>query len=250
MSADDRTSKPAEEPFLLSMLPFAGLVLLLVVALLWRFVPREGATTAAPPADPLQAVVDRWEAAPIEIIETGPDDFSLGPKDAPVTIVEFSDFECPFCRTGAQAAKDALERYPDTVRLVFKNLPLDTACNDGLTQQLHPFACRAALLARCAGAGEPALFWQAHDAFFRASALSQDVVDQIASELPLSRKELDACVASDEELSKVKADLAAARKLGVTGTPTFFLNGKRVADYRNGLLGGLVEHVLGRSSGS
>jgi protein-disulfide isomerase len=245
----DRKDARTEEPFLLSVLPFAGLVLLLAVALAWRFLERDGATTTAP-SDPTQAVIDRWEKAPVEEVETTSDDFAVGPTDAPITIVEFSDFECPFCRTGAQAAKDVIERYPESVRVIFKNLPLDTACNEQMTQQLHPFACRAALMARCAGESDPELFWRTHDAFFRASGLSENVLEQIANEVPLDRKELEACIASPAQVDKVKSDVAAARELGVTGTPTFFLNGRRVADYRDGLLGRLVEHVLGSVAGS
>lgn len=245
----DEKDSPSEEPFFLSILPFAGLGLLLVLALAWRYIPRGGSTAETASADPGAMVIERWDRAPSEELTIGPDDFALGPETAPLTLVEFSDFECPFCRGGAAAVKELLEQHPASVRVVFKNLPLDTACNDGMTQQLHPFACRAAVLARCAGEENPEDFWDAHDALFRASAFSDGVLDQILGELPRSREEIEACMDSSGPLEKVKADVAEARRLGVTGTPTFFLNGRRVADYRDGILGRLVEHALSAGGG-
>jgi protein-disulfide isomerase len=177
-------------------------------------------------------------------IEVTSGDFSLGPQGARVTIVEFSDFECPFCRVGAKTAQDVLSRYPSDVRLVFKNFPIDIACHEELQQQLHPFACKAAIFARCAGRESPDQFWRAHDLLFEAGELSDDVIRRIHAELSLPAAEMDRCMGSDEPLRKVKEDIALARGLGVTGTPAFFINGRRAPEYNEGALLGLVEHVL------
>jgi protein-disulfide isomerase len=251
--AQERTSaekapegKTGEEPFLLSMLPFAGLVLLLVLALVWRYIPRDAPAPPVTPSpeDPATVAVANFEQMPLQAVEVSPADFSLGPDDAPVTVVEFSDFECPFCRIGAQTVKEVLAKHPESVRLIFKNFPIDTACNEGLQRQLHPFACEAALLARCAGRSNEDLFWRAHDALFREERLSKDVLGRIARELSIPEDELDRCMASPETLAKVKEDIALARSLGVTGTPTFFVNGRRSPEYRGGALLRVVEHVL------
>jgi protein-disulfide isomerase len=241
--------KTGEEPFLLSMLPFAGLALLLLLALVWRYIP--SGPPAAPPAttpeDSAAAAIANFERMPQQAIDVSSADFSLGPAGAPVTVVEFSDFECPFCRSGAQEMRTVLAKHPEDVRLVFKNFPIDTACHDALERQLHPFACKAALLARCAGQSSPERFWQTHDALFRATELSEDVLGGIAADLSLEMGELNRCMNSPEPLQKVKDDIALARGLGVTGTPTFFVNGRRAPDYRDGALLRLVEHVLAGS---
>jgi protein-disulfide isomerase len=239
--------KAEEEPLFLSMLPFAGLGLLLLLALVWRYIPRDEPSTPPPPPPPEESAalaIANFEQMPQRPLEVSPADFSLGPANAPVTVVEFSDFECPFCRRGAEAVREVLAKHPEEVRLVFKDFPIDIACHDALEQQLHPFACKAALLARCAGRSNAGLFWQAHDALFRATELSEDVLGRIAVELSLEIGGLNRCMASPEPLAKVKEDIALGRKLGVTGTPTFFVNGRRAPEYTNGALLQVVEHVL------
>jgi protein-disulfide isomerase len=244
--AEEKTS---EESFLLSMLPFAGLALLLLLGILWRYVPRDAPSTPPEPEPPsaeefAALAIANFEQMPQREIEISPTDFTLGPADAPVTVVEFSDFECPFCRNGAQEVRNVLDKHPDDVRLVFKNFPIDIACHDELERQLHPFACRAAVLARCGGRPNPDLFWKTHDALFRADKLSEEVLQQIPVELSIPRAELESCMGSPEPLLKVKQDIALGRKLGVTGTPTFFVNGRRAPEYRDGALLRVVEHVL------
>lgn len=247
-SKSEREAAPQKgESFFLSMLPFGGLALLLVLAFAWRFVPKKEAPPPPPPppeVDVGKALADRWGNSVVEEVAEAPGDFTLGPKDAPVTLIEFSDFQCPFCRNGSQAVKEVLEGFPGRVRVVFKNFPLDVSCNEEMTQQLHPFACRAAVLARCAGAKQADLFWKAHDAFFQADELSEDVLDRIPRELGLEEQEIQVCMAADAPLAKVKEDVALARKLRVTGTPTFFVNARRLSEYKNGALNLVVGHVL------
>jgi protein-disulfide isomerase len=252
---DAETGEPKEEPFLLSMLPFAGLLLLLGCALLWHFVspaaPGSGSRSSQGPTDgpgPAELAVDRWERANTRTIPVEPGDFTRGPEDAPVTIVEFTDFQCPYCRAGWSEVDKTLTQYGDKVRLVFKNFPLDKTCNDTMTQQLHPFACRAAIVARCVGEKDDSLFWKAHDLLFTVSDLSDEVLERIPAELSLKPKDIQACLSSDETVARIQRDIRQAQELGVTATPSFFLNGRPVADYRDGSLSRLVEHVLGEAS--
>jgi protein-disulfide isomerase len=228
------------------MLPFAGLALLLILALVWRYIPRDapGTPPPPPPEDTAAITIANFEQMPQQAIDVSSADFTLGPADAPVTVVEFSDFECPFCRRGAETAREVLAKHPEDVRLVFKNFPIDIACHDALERQLHPFACKAALLARCAGQSSPERFWETHDALFQATELSEDVLGNIAVALSLEMGGLNRCMSSSEPLLKVKEDIALARSLGVTGTPTFFVNGRRAPEYQNGALLRVVEHVL------
>lgn len=239
-----------EEPFVLTVLPFAGLALLLVLALVWRYLPDSKAEVRAEEASGGAVAVERWERQTEKEVPVAGRDFVLGPKDAPVTIVEFSDFECPYCRNASTDVKRVTDRFGDRVRVVFKNLPLDTTCNEAMVQQLHPSACRAAVVARCAGRQHEELFWKTHDALYRVSHLSESRLEAAAAEAGADVEELRRCVESGEALDEVKADVAEAKELRVTGTPTFFINGRQVADYRDGALEKIVEHILDGASGT
>jgi protein-disulfide isomerase len=131
-----------------------------------------------------------------------------------VTIVEFSDFECPFCKQVQSALKQVVETYGRDVRLVFKHLPLEG----------HRNSLPAARAAYCAA--EQERFWQFHDALFTAGNLSPPVFEQIASDLGLGLPKFQECVASERSRAAVVKDLEAARRLHIDSTPSFLVNGK------------------------
>lgn len=137
-----------------------------------------------------------------------------GAKDAAVTIVEFSDFQCPYCRESQSVIKQITQNYGDKVRLVFKHLPLD----------IHPQAFPSAQAAYCAG--EQDSFWQYKDALFTSDSLTPESLNKIAVNLNLKLPKFDACVASETSRAAVVKDLQEARRLGINGTPTFIINGK------------------------
>jgi protein-disulfide isomerase len=140
-----------------------------------------------------------------------------GRADAPVTIVEFTDYQCPFCGRHATTTYPALRKdYIETgkVRYVVRDLPLP----------MHPAAIPAAIAARCAGAQSPELYWQFHDALFRAQAhLAGSVIDRIASTMPLDRKTFTTCRKSSDAKARLDADVAEATKLGLDATPAFII---------------------------
>jgi protein-disulfide isomerase len=131
-----------------------------------------------------------------------------------VTIVEFSDFECPFCKQVQSALKQVVETYGRDVRVVFKHLPLEG----------HRNSLPAARAAYCAA--EQERFWQFHDALFTAGNLSPPVFEQIASDLGLGLPKFQECVASERSRAAVVKDLEAARRLHIDSTPSFVVNGK------------------------
>ncbi|HET9525643.1 MAG TPA: thioredoxin domain-containing protein [Pyrinomonadaceae bacterium] len=139
---------------------------------------------------------------------------SIGPAKPSVTIVEFSDFECRFCRDVQTTLKQILERYGKDVRLVFKHLPLEG----------HRQSMNAARSAYCAG--EQDRFWQFHEALFSAGALSPEVLERIAGELGLGMSRFKACVASEQSRAAVVNDMEMARSLRIDSTPSFLVNGK------------------------
>ncbi|GMR21745.1 MAG: hypothetical protein BMS9Abin37_0060 [Acidobacteriota bacterium] len=247
MSDKEQTSE--EEPFLLTILPFAGLGLLLVLAVLWRVIPGRTGEPDGPasvsPEEMAAAALARWDQAPTRDIpiEAGRD-YILGPEDARVTLVEFSDFECPFCRNAANSVHDVMEKFDGDVRLVFKNFPLDISCNQQMREPMHRLACQAATLAWCAGRQDEGLFWAIHDAIFREPQLTADTLDRIPNDIGVNREELDACMAAPASTAAVKEDITLGRRLGVTGTPVFFANGRKVSDYRRAALEAVVEHIL------
>src|ERR1041385_69212 len=139
-----------------------------------------------------------------------------GASKAAVTIVEFSDFECPYCRAAQSTLKQVLDNWPGQVRLVFKHLPLEG----------HRNSLPAARAAYCAA--EQDRFWQFHDALFAAPELSSDVFTQIAGELGLGLPKFQACVNSEQSRAGVVKDIETARLFGVESTPSFIVNGKLI----------------------
>jgi protein-disulfide isomerase len=155
----------------------------------------------------------------------GPADHVLGPPDAPVTVVEYGDFECPKCKQAAGAVKLLFARFEPKIRFVFRHFPLE---------EIHPHALVAAEVAECAGT--QARFWQMHDLLFENQqhlALAQLYGYAEALDLDMARF----AVEMDDELHlrRVRQDQRSGESSGVRSTPTFFVNG-RVQDVSYGLL--------------
>jgi protein-disulfide isomerase len=148
---------------------------------------------------------------------------SLGPANSSVTVVEFSDFECPVCRSLHDALRSLLPNYPQ-VRVVFKDYPLE---------QIHPWARTAALAGRCAYQQAPAAFWKMYDLIYD----NQDVISaenawakmtDFAGQAGVSPDAFKACMASPEAGAAVDASRANGVQLEVGSTPTIFVNGRRI----------------------
>jgi predicted DsbA family dithiol-disulfide isomerase len=143
-----------------------------------------------------------------------------------VTIVEFSDFECPFCKQVQNTLKQIVENYGRDVRLVFKHLPLEG----------HRNSFPAARAAYCAA--EQDRFWQFHDALFSAQDLSPPALGKIASDLGLAPEKFETCLNSEQSRAAIVKDLEAAKLFRIDSTPSFIVNGKLIkgalsfADFR------------------
>jgi protein-disulfide isomerase len=144
---------------------------------------------------------------------------SKGSEKAPVTIVKFEDFQCPFCKQVQPTFNELLSRYDGKVRLVHKDLPLES---------LHPQARQAAEAARCAD--EQGKFWQYHDKLYaNAPKASADNLKSYAKEVGLNTDSFDRCLTSGKYKPVVQQDLNEGARLGLTGTPTFFINGREIS---------------------
>lgn len=142
------------------------------------------------------------------------DDPAMGPANAPVTIVEFSDFQCPFCGRVEPTVKQVLEKYKDKVRFVYRDFPLS----------IHPYAPKAAEAAQCAHA--QGKFWEYHDALYAdQSKLTVADLESTAGRLGLKADEFKTCLESGKFTAEVNKDVADATKAGVNSTPSFFING-------------------------
>jgi protein-disulfide isomerase len=140
-----------------------------------------------------------------------------GPEDAPVTILEWSDFQCPFCREAQPVLGRLLAEFPKQVRLAFKDFPLRS----------HEMAVPAALAARCAG--DQGRFWEYHDLLFVAQpAFARDELVGYARRLGLDGPRFIECLDAARFQEDVMADQREGRAAGVHATPTFFVNGQKI----------------------
>jgi protein-disulfide isomerase len=151
------------------------------------------------------------ETPRLEVAATGP---ARGPEDAPVTIIEFSDYQCPYCRRVEPVVEQLLERYPEQVRLVYRHFPLES---------IHPEARAAAEAAVCAE--EQGRFWELHEQLFTNEDMSAEALQGYAEQVGLDMDAFQACLEAPETKRRIETDLAAGREVGVTGTPAFFVNG-------------------------
>jgi protein-disulfide isomerase len=173
-------------------------------------------------SDPAGVVAQSNPDAPVETPQVVrydipvDDDPSLGSEDAPITIVEFSDYECPYCRQWhAEVYTRLLDTYGDQVRFVYRDFPLES---------IHANAKPAAEAANCAN--EQGVFWDYHDKLFSMElGLSSEAYQEYASQLGLDAEAFQECFESGRYQQEVQSDFEFAANLGVRSTPTFFING-------------------------
>ncbi|WP_444997634.1 DsbA family protein [Aliikangiella sp. IMCC44359] len=140
----------------------------------------------------------------------------LGKKNAPITIIEYSDFECPYCARAHDTVKALLKKYDDKILFAYKHFPLD----------FHPNAQKAAEASLCANEQSSEFFWKLHDEMLADYRnLSLGVIKDKAKAIGLDTEKFSQCLANDQYASQVKADLDEGKSLGVSATPAFFING-------------------------
>lgn len=141
------------------------------------------------------------------------DAFTRGPQSAPVRLVEFADYECPYCQKVHLELKKLQEQMPNEVALVYKDFPLP----------MHSLAEKAAEAGHCAG--EQGKFWEFHDTLFETKKLQIADLKELARTLKLDGARFDHCLDSGEQAEIVRKDVKEGQHLGLTGTPSFFVNG-------------------------
>jgi protein-disulfide isomerase len=152
------------------------------------------------------------------VTEVMADDHVRGRTDAPVTVLEYGDYECPYCRGAARDVREMLARYPDMVRFVFRNFPIT---------QLHPHAEQAAEAAEAAGA--QGKFWEMYERLLQpASNLELDSLLDGAAGLGLDVGRFRAEVTGHAYAAKIERDVQEGIRDGVNATPKFYVNGERI----------------------
>jgi protein-disulfide isomerase len=150
-------------------------------------------------------------------IPVGINDHALGPENAPVTLVEYGDYQCPYCGDAYSVIKAVLKVMGSDLRFVFRNMPLN---------EVHPYAQFAAEAAEAAGV--QGKFWEMHDAIYeRQSELGSDLVNKLAHELKLDVPRFEADLDARFCRLRVKSDFMGGMRSGVSGTPALFINGLR-----------------------
>lgn len=169
-----------------------------------------------------------------------------GRAEAPVQVVEYTDFECPYCQRGYLIMRDRImQKYPEQVRWVYKSLPLT---------QIHPWAKPAAIAVECAKKQGNAKFWSLHDALFdkQEEINGANFEEKLAEFLPAARIEkqaFDACYDKKETEAFVDGDADEARTLGISGTPAFVVNGHLVPGANGAVIEQLVDEALAGKHG-
>ena len=164
---------------------------------------------------------------------------SKGPANAPVTIVEFSDFECPYCSGIFPTLKRIEDTYKDKIRIVYRQFPLNN---------IHPNAQKAAEASLCAN--EQNKFWQLHDAMFADQRnLTVDDLKAKAAALSMNATNFDSCLESGKHAAAVRASLEEGNRLGVDGTPALFINGRYLGGNQPyDAIAKIIEDELARSA--
>lgn len=153
-----------------------------------------------------------------EFIETTDDPYK-GNEDAKVVIVEFSDFQCPICLSAYPTVKQIMDEYGTQVKFIYRDFPITYD---------HPDAFNAAMAANCAD--DQDMFWEYHDSVFESQAnLSKENLKKIAYMLELDLSEFNSCLDDEKYKNEVYNDYEDGTRLGITGTPTFFINGAKIS---------------------
>ena len=181
-----------------------------------RAVAREALIAELRKAGPDVRVLIDAPRRDVSIESTDP---SLGRASAPVTLIEFSDFQCPFCQRVAPTLKKVRDTYGDRVRIVWKDFPLT---------QIHPQAFKASEAAHCAG--DQGKYWEYHDRLFaNQQSLQPEELKQHATALGLDAAAFNACLDSSKYGERVRDGVAQGTRLGVNSTPTIYINGRMLS---------------------
>jgi len=176
----------------------------------------------------LNDIVESVMNTPVTPLEIPADAAFIGKSDAPITIVKFFDFQCPACKMAADATHPLLKRYPNEIKFVYFNFPLDMGCNPLIKTNMHEFACEASRIAVCAN--QQGKFAETYEILFaNQQKFEHDKIVDLLSTIPgIDLNKLKECTNLPSTIEKIKTEVDLATKLNIKSTPTFFINGKKM----------------------
>lgn len=178
-------------------------------------------------SDDLDRAFNEVMKAKVEEVKVDASMISIGPENAKITVVKFSDFQCPACRLGAYSLHPILAQYEGKIRFVYRNFPLSSACNRKMTMDAHPMACDSARVGICSK--QKGIFDKMYEEIFEHQAeLSRDKLFELAAKHGIQKAELEACMNSNETREFLSRDIEDGIALNIESTPTFFVNGRRL----------------------
>jgi len=222
--------------------PTKAIATAIVLAGLHALAPAIARTSLGPGIDDsmLNAIVQKHLAEPVRTFNT--EGFPVrGPKDAPITVIEFSDFQCPHCARAAITLPEIIRGYGDKIRLIHKDYPLDSSCNPKMTSSGHAMACSAAKTGRCLflAKGDEAFHLYAETVFSNQSKLNEEFLKRTALSHGIAEGELETCLKDYATHQAIVEQAQEGTAAGIQGTPSIYVNG-RLVEY------GVVPKVLKR----
>jgi len=174
---------------------------------------------------------------------------SSGSAQAPITIVTFSDYQCPYCKLASTVIPAVTRAYGDKVRIVYKDYPLSSECNPSMTNSGHPYACQAAKVAKCAlqNLGNEAYLTLSKSLYANQEKLGTDTIKSLAVQAGLSDAQITECLNSLPIHEAIVADVREGNAAGVEATPSIYVNGRRLESAVNPqILRMAIDHYLKR----
>ncbi len=216
-----------------TVLAFSSVALVGLVLYQWVFIQanlRSSGRSSSGHAEDLdnpQQVLSAFRSTPQQAIPVGSEDPAVGPSQAPVRLVLFSDFQCPACKSFSKRMPGLTKQFDGRLQVVFKHFPLDLNCNPVMKRELHPQGCAAAYAAEAAR--KQGRFWEFHDALFAADLRGgEETLRSVGRQIGLDLQQFDADRKAEATISKVRADIDLGMRLGVNSTPSTFWNGRNV----------------------
>lgn len=230
------------------VLIFGGIVLALP-SLLWK--PKTETIGSNFYEDELNRLVDAWRISPeVTIPISSTEDYAMGSPTAPIKVVEFSDYECSACRQAYKEVEKFLEKEKERVFFVLKQFPLDQSCNKSINHVIHNHACFASDIALCGG--EQGKFWGVTKMLFNlpeldSSSSRSELERAIIYKLPIlgiNNDQLSSCLTQGTSKTALENHINQGISLGIRGTPSLFINGRKVPSVNSDLMQKIVENIL------
>ena len=219
----------------------SGFILIVFIGVFILLYARASSPSITGKSNPDSILNEAWEAFKRQYENEPLRDFSTrhsaskGASEPILTIVEFADFLCPHCKHIGEELKHIAEKYPKSIKVVFKHYPLDQECNQNIPRKFHEGACQLAYISQCALKEQPAAFWNMHDMIFKfqkrilsAGSLNDSEMNTLIRSAGLNVNTIRSCVRNPQIKSQIRQDIEEGDKAGVKGTPSLYINNRKV----------------------